>query len=150
MNIETHNTYEAFCAAAHDELAAIARTNIVQPNGAAGGFWEGIAQASCTGILISLCRAVRRPDVEEWPGVPQIDHEPLPERENRVGRDILDRSGPFRYESNIAVVEALQRAGTPVNFSISSDGLELIRTKVAEFIKLAVWRFLSEQQTLSA
>lgn len=149
MTIENHQIYEAFCVAAHEELAAIARANIGQFNRMPGGFWEDIADASCTGILLSLCRAVRRPDVEEWPGVPQVDYEPLPELENRIGRHILDRAGPFRYEPNLVVAEAMQHRGQPVNFPISTEGLRRIRVKVAAFIKLAVWRFFSEQQVLS-
>ncbi|AJX22486.1 hypothetical protein [Burkholderia pseudomallei] len=150
MTIENHQTYEAFCVAAHEELAAIARANVGQFNRMPGGFWEAIADASCTGILLSLCRAVRRPDVEEWPGVPQVDYEPLPELENRIGRHILDRPGPFRYEPDVAMAETMQQLGQPVNFPISPEGLARIRLKVAAFIELAAWRFFSEQQTLCA
>lgn len=148
MTIENHQTYEAFCAAAHEELAAIARANIGKSNQRPGGFWEDIADASCTGILLSLCRAVRQPDVEEWPGVQQVDFEPLPELEMRIGRDILDRSGPFRYEPNLVVAEAMHHHGEPVNFPISAEGLTRIRAKVAAYIELAAWRFFNEQQTL--
>ncbi|MBO3056563.1 hypothetical protein J4763_07135 [Burkholderia pseudomallei] len=150
MTIENHQTYEAFCVAAHEELAAIARANIGQFNRTPGGFWEDIADASCTGILLSLCRAVRRPDVEEWPGLPQLDYEPLPELENRIGRAILDRPGPFRYEPDVVLAEAMQRLGRPVNFPISPEGLARIHVKVAAYIRLAAWRFFSEQKTLSA
>lgn len=149
MTIENHQTYEAFCVAAHEELAAIARANIGEVNQRPGGFWEDVADASCTGILLSLCRVIRRPDVEEWPGAPQVDYEPLPALEHKIGRDILNRSGPFRYEPDVAVAEAMRHLGQPVNFPISPEGLACIRVKVAAFIKLAAWRFCSEQQALS-
>lgn len=149
MNIEIIDSYTEFCTAAHKELATIARANMGHARGG-DAFWENIADASSTGILLSMCEAVRLPDVDEWPGVPQIDYQPLPEIENRIGRDILNRPGPFQFERNPAIAERLANAGNPVNFPISPAGLENIRMRVAEFIQLALWRFFSEQQPLAA
>jgi hypothetical protein len=149
MNTENISTYEEFCAAAHEELAAIARANVGRAR-AGWSRWDDVADASATGILLSLGKAVRLPDVEEWPGVAQIDYEPIPDLENRIGRDILDRDGPFKYETNPAVAESLRSTDKPVNFPISAQGRATIRAKIAEYIKLAKWRFHSEQQVLAA
>jgi hypothetical protein len=141
MNTETHSTYEEFCTAAHTELAAIARAHVGRAAKAVGGYWDAIADASSTGILLSLCKCIRLPDYPEWPGVPQLDYEPMPELERRIGHDILNRPGPFAYETNVAIAEALQRAGQSVNFPISSQGRAAIHARVVEYIKLAKWRF---------
>lgn len=149
MNVEHITSYDEFCAAAHDELAAIARENVGR--GRKGdGFWDDVADASATGILLSLGKAVRLPDVEEFPGVPQIDYEEIPARENRIGRDILDRVGPFKFETNAEVAAAQRAAGKPVNFAISTEGLAIIREKVRDMIRIAKWRFFTEQQMLAA
>jgi len=150
MNVETHSAYEEFCAAAHAELAAIARANVGRAAKAQGGYWDAIADVSSTGILLSLCKCIRLPDNPEWPGVPQLDYEPMPDLERRIGTDILNRPGPFAYEMNVAIAEALERAGQPVNFPISAQGRATIRAKVADYIKLASWRFFSEQQNMLA
>ncbi|QRM23555.1 hypothetical protein [Burkholderia pseudomallei] len=149
MNYEHITSYDEFCAAAHDELAAIARENIGR--GRKGdGFWDDVADASATGILLSLGKAVRLPDVEEFPGVPQIDYETIPARDNRIGRDILDRVGPFKFETNTEVAAAQRAAGQPVNFAISPAGLAVIREKVRDLIRIAKWRFFTEQQQMLA
>jgi hypothetical protein len=114
------------------------------------GYWDAIADASSTGVLLSLCKCIRLPDYPEWPDVPQLDHEPMPDLERRIGMDILNRPGPFAFEYNIAISEALARAGQPVNFPISAQGRLAIRARVAEYIKLAKWRFFSEHQLLAA
>lgn len=149
MHYEHITSYDEFCAAAHDELAAIARENIGQAR-AGWARWDDVADASATGILLSLGKAVRLPDVEEFPGVPQIDYETIPAQENRIGRDILDRVGPFQYETSTEVAASLREAGKPVNFAISPAGLAIIREKVADFIRIAKWRFCTEQQQMLA
>ncbi len=64
MNIEIIDSYTEFCTAAHKELATIARANMGYARGG-DAFWEDIADASSTGILLSLCETVRLPDVDE-------------------------------------------------------------------------------------
>ncbi|KVD69883.1 hypothetical protein WI88_31030 [Burkholderia ubonensis] len=99
---------------------------------------------------MKLGKLIRCPDVEEFPGVPQIDYEPIPARDWKIGRDILKRPGPFVPEASSAIEQSMRKAGTPVNIAITPEASALIRQKVAELIKLAAWRFFSEQQQMLA